>query len=83
MERAPKRVARLRKELISLFRQGLGQEMADTRRIDDLLEEEVTAVFRLHARIETGKALGMPEGMFVHTGLDDEDEEDEPDDELE
>jgi hypothetical protein len=83
MERAPKRIAKLRKELLSLFRDGLGQECADTRRLDDLLEEQVTEVFKLHARIETGKALGMPDGMFVHTGLEDDDYEEEADEELE
>ncbi|MEE8519497.1 MAG: hypothetical protein V3S98_10275 [Dehalococcoidia bacterium] len=77
MERAPKKVAKLRRQLINLFRDGLGQECADTRLLDDLLEEQVLEVFKLHIRIETGKSLGMPEGMFVHTGLDQDDDEDE------
>lgn len=67
-------VAKLRPQLSSLYRDGLGMENVDTRTLDDILETEVLAVFRLHARIETGKALGIPPALM---GLETEEDESE------
>ncbi len=77
MERATKKVAKLRRQLINIFRDGLGQECADTRKLDDLLEEEVLTVFKLHARIEVGRSLGLPKELFVAKEDFDEEESEE------
>ncbi len=77
MERASKKVAKLRRQLISLFRDGLGQECADTRKLDDLLEEQVLGVFKMHVRVETGKSLGMPSAYFIPEDREESDLEDE------
>lgn len=62
-------IAKLRPQLLSIFRDGLGQEMVDPRTLDDIIENEVLAVFKLHARLEAGKALGIPTNLM---GIDDE-----------
>lgn len=57
-------IAKLRPILHDLFRNGLGQENVDPRVLDDILETEVLSVFKLHARLETGKALGIPANLM-------------------
>jgi hypothetical protein len=67
-------IAKLRPILHDLFRNGLGQENVDSRTVDDILETEVLAVFKLHARLETGKALGIPPSLM---GLEIEEDSEE------
>lgn len=56
----PEEAARaLRAQLHSLFRNGLGMEGVDHRTLDDTVETEVLAIFKLHARLEMGKAFGI------------------------